>query len=430
MADMVLGVPFLRNAYFVMAYDPPFPNGTFPSNSVNSDRVDAVRPRLGLMSLTDPAIAADEFHQVRVLKKPLGNSHASVASHSKGLSVGIEVLIGLLGFVGLCAVLFTSRWAYMRRKYKRERAATAAAFNGDYKDPAYVMSALGYKSRPGEPTEDELRQRRFEAYKRRQMNASSQYTDDTALTHVEYNPYDKVAGGGPTDEFGALSLKVPPTPGTPVGDYFDAWGDTLVGSPAPDDPQAPLTALLPPPPPRTARRSLSPHSPHSPHSAHHHRTFSGGPTPDVPLLTHGRMDSSQSVHLRDSDITEFGLELPPTPSTGSMAGIGRRRLGSLGGSTLGSPQDEFEYFPRSPSYYSAHARTGSGVSAGASAGAGTVGNPSARESMVANARESPPMNVRVAVPIPAIAVQRAGADEYVMDTSLNNSRASVIGHES
>ena len=86
------------------------------------------------------------------------------------------------------------------------------------------------------------------------MNASSQYTDDTALTHVEYNPYDKVAGGGPTDEFGALNLKAPPTPGTPVGDYFDAWGDTLVGSPAPDDPQAPLTALLPPLPPRTARR--------------------------------------------------------------------------------------------------------------------------------------------------------------------------------
>ncbi|KAM5541289.1 hypothetical protein V8D89_005218 [Ganoderma adspersum] len=415
MADMVLGVPFLRNAYFVMAYDPPFPNGTFPSNSVNSDRVDAVRPRLGLMSLTDPAIAADEFHQVRVLKKPLDNSHATVASHTKGLSVGVEVLIGLLGFVGLCAVLFASRWAYTRRKYKRERAATAP-FNGDYKDPAYVMSALGYKARPGEPTEDELRQRRFEAYKRRHMN--SQYTDDTALTHVEYTPYDKA---GPADELG--TLKVPPTPGTPVGDYFDPWGDTLVGSPSPDDPQAPLTALLPLP--RTAQRSLSPHPPHSPHSAHHLRTFSGGPTPDAPLLMHNRMGSSQSVHLRDSDITEFGLELPPTPS--SMAGIGRRRLGSLGGSTLGSPQDEFEYFPRSPSYYSAHARTGSGVSAGASASAsaGTVGN--ARESPPS---PLPPMDVGVAVPIPAIAVQRVAGSEYVMDTSLNNSRASVIGHES
>ncbi|PIL34753.1 hypothetical protein GSI_02540 [Ganoderma sinense ZZ0214-1] len=402
-ADMVLGVPFLRNAYFVMAYDPPFPNGTFPSNSVNSYSVDAVRPRLGLLNITNPVTAADEFHQVRVLKSPLNNSHAPATSHSKGLSVGVEVLIGLLGFFGLCAVLFASRWVYMRRKYKRERAATAA-FNGDYKDPAYVMSALGYKPRPGEPTEDELRQRRFEAYKRRHMN--SQYTDDTVLTRVEDTPYDK---GGATDEFGAL--KVPPTPGTPLADYFDPWGDTLVTSPTPDDPQTPLASLLPPP--RTARRSLSPRSAH-------HRTFSGGPSPDVPLLAHTRMDSNQSVHLRDSDIAEFGFgtELPPTPN--SMAGIGRRRFSSLGGSTLGSPHEEHEYFsPRTPSYYSSHARTGSAASASVSASV----NPRESQSL------SPLSTPSVAVPLPAIAVEPAVA-EYVMDTSLNNSRASVIGHES
>ena len=42
----------------------------------------------------------------------------------------------------------------------------------------------------------------------------------------------------------------------------------------------------------------------------------------MPLLAHGRMDSSASasVHLRDSDITDFGLEQlqlqpPPTPTS-------------------------------------------------------------------------------------------------------------------
>nr|VWO96578.1 Uncharacterized protein [Ganoderma boninense] len=181
-ADMVLGVTFLRNAYFVMADDPPSSNGSFPTNSVHSDSLDAVRPHLGLLNITNP-----------------------------GLSAG--VLIGLLGFVGLCAALFAGRWAYMRRKYKRERAASEP-FNGDLKVSAYVLSVLGYKARPGEPTEDELRQRRLEAYKRRDM--SSQYTDDSVVTRVKDSPYDK---GGPADEFGAL--KLPANSGAPHGDYFD-----------------------------------------------------------------------------------------------------------------------------------------------------------------------------------------------------------------
>ena len=68
-ADMILGVPFLRNTYTVMAYDPPNADGSFPANGDNADR-----PRLGLLGLTDPATAADEFYQVRVLKQPLGTA--------------------------------------------------------------------------------------------------------------------------------------------------------------------------------------------------------------------------------------------------------------------------------------------------------------------------------------------------------------------
>ena len=72
--DMILGVPFLRNTYTVMAFDQPESNGSFPPNSADVNRVESVRPRLGLLNLTDPVIAADEFHQVRVLKQPLGNT--------------------------------------------------------------------------------------------------------------------------------------------------------------------------------------------------------------------------------------------------------------------------------------------------------------------------------------------------------------------
>ena len=260
----------------------------------------------------------------------------------------------------------------------------------------------------------------------------SQYTDDTAVTHVDADdaPYDKDRGGsGPADEFGLLRIPAA-APGTPAhdDDYFDPWGNTLVASsPEPDNPQAPFAALLPPP--RTARRSDL-----SSRSTHHHRTFSGGPSADMPLLaSHARMDSGQSlsVHLRDSDITEFGLgiglEPPATPT--SMAGIGRRRFSSLGGSTLGSPHDE--YSARTPSYYSSsHARTGSGASASANVREST----SLRES----ARESAAVALPIPIPVPAIAVGRAEsgsgsehAHAHVMqDASLNNSRTSEIGHGS
>ena len=155
---------------------------SFPLVSANENTIENVRPRLGLMNLTDPAVAADEFHTVRVLKKPLGSATTETPSKGKGLSVGVEVLIGLLAFFALCFALFGARWAYSRRKFNRERARAAALEAGENpygpdKGGAYVFNELGYQLTPMKtrssgsgPSEDELRQGRFEAYKRRQRS--------------------------------------------------------------------------------------------------------------------------------------------------------------------------------------------------------------------------------------------------------------------
>ena len=65
--DTILGVPPLRSTYIVIAYGKPNADGSFPANGDNADQ-----PQLGLLGFMDPATAADEFNQVRVLKQPLG----------------------------------------------------------------------------------------------------------------------------------------------------------------------------------------------------------------------------------------------------------------------------------------------------------------------------------------------------------------------
>lgn len=130
-ADMVLGVPFMRSTYTVMAYDQPDSEGRFPNMTASAA---IIRPRLGLMGLTDPTVALQEFNTVRVMNQPLspGSNQANGGGSSSGsgsgsgststqggkkLSVGIEVLIGILGFFGLCFLLFGARWLYARRAY-------------------------------------------------------------------------------------------------------------------------------------------------------------------------------------------------------------------------------------------------------------------------------------------------------------------------
>ena len=122
--DMILGVPFMRNVYTVMAYNVPSENGTFPSAPGGVAAAALIKPRLGLMSLTDPTTALDEFHRVRVLNQPINNNpspdkgNPGTGGSGKKISVGVIVLIAVVGFFGLCFVAFAGRWWFYRRKYR------------------------------------------------------------------------------------------------------------------------------------------------------------------------------------------------------------------------------------------------------------------------------------------------------------------------
>lgn len=124
--DIILGVPFLRNVYTVLAHDIPFANGSFNTQAVNNNETFQIRPRLGLMSLTDPNVALDEFHTVRVLGQPLSSagspdngSKPPTSGGASGLSIGLKVLIGLVGVFALALFLFAARFLWQRRKWKR-----------------------------------------------------------------------------------------------------------------------------------------------------------------------------------------------------------------------------------------------------------------------------------------------------------------------
>ncbi|KAH9959375.1 aspartic peptidase domain-containing protein [Russula compacta] len=116
-SDMILGVAFLRNVYTVMAYDQPDASGVFPNNSDS-----AINPQVGLLSLTNATHAMQEFHNVRILNQPLsGNSSSptSGATNNK-MSVGIDVLLALVGVIAACVTLFGLRWFLVRRQLHRK----------------------------------------------------------------------------------------------------------------------------------------------------------------------------------------------------------------------------------------------------------------------------------------------------------------------
>ena len=116
-SDMILGVAFLRNVYTVMAYDAPDAHGVFPANNNSAN----LQPRVGLLSLTNASQAMQDFHNVRVLGKPLssGNSNSTSSASSRKLSVGVDVLLGLLSIIAACVALFGLRWFYVRRQLRK-----------------------------------------------------------------------------------------------------------------------------------------------------------------------------------------------------------------------------------------------------------------------------------------------------------------------
>jgi hypothetical protein len=217
-ADIVLGVPFMRNIYTVMAYSVPDSNGSFTAFN-NSDQTtdgglsNTIRPTLGLLSLTDPTKALQEFYNVRVLHQPMDGGSTTPSSDvgGKKLSVGIIVLISLLSFLGLCGVLFASRWFLYRRAQRKAETGQSTddkvAYMLTRTSPSRRERAAGIDSREG-LSEDELRKMRFEAYMRKETKISSLSTmasDRTRVANYESSKYGRVYDDLEGKEFGQIS---------------------------------------------------------------------------------------------------------------------------------------------------------------------------------------------------------------------------------
>lgn len=126
--DFILGVPFLRNVYTVLAYDRPSAAGAFPPAASEAAGGD-ISPHVGVLALTDPGVAMAEFNTVRVQRQPLPSiagggggtdTPAGGGGGKKALAIGLRVLLGLGCFIAVCAMLFVGRMWMMRRKVRRE----------------------------------------------------------------------------------------------------------------------------------------------------------------------------------------------------------------------------------------------------------------------------------------------------------------------
>ncbi|KAG1883932.1 aspartic peptidase domain-containing protein [Suillus subluteus] len=288
--DMVLGVPFMRNVYTVLAYEPP---------PFNMSVYTGIRPTLGLMGLTNITQALDEFNNVRVLNQPLDGtpSQQAVSSNDTKMSVGLEVLIGLIGFFALCVTLFGLKWFMTRRQWKKQGMIdTDGGKKGEGEYRAYQLTRRHSQSSDDAPPASTLRTLAYSSHTTRKEKVS-EYTFDSNGTRVELDP---------VNEFGEWNVKYDHSPPS-VFDLSDPWDpyaanrDTIVGTDAP-----------------------LPDSPTSPDflTTNHRRTsdeIGGIPeSTSVPLLTdrHHRRSSSQSS---DSDVAEVGV---------GMAGVGTIARGS------------------------------------------------------------------------------------------------------
>ena len=370
--DMILGVPFLRNVYTVMAYDAPDARGAFnPNRSVSA----SINPRLGLLQLTDPTVALTEFKRVRVYHEPLSPGAApsspggSGAAEGRRRNVGINVLIGLAAFVGLCFLLFAGRWAVGR--WATRRSSGAGVAGGEKKKSKKWAGGLGGAYRMSRkrsagmlPSEDTLRRARYDSYARKERLGSAYTASDSTRTRVNSDVDPDVDVDG---EMGLYKMKNSGDPlaladstlVAPAGAADDPWEETLKelygqSHPAPprhtssesvrhghergpstvegdaehddeDDEDGFDRAAASTTTPATSRTARAPVPP-PPHHQHQ-------PTQSVswPLLVHARNSSQGS---EEEDLAEFGLSVSAAAAAaaagprGSMAGIGTAARGS------------------------------------------------------------------------------------------------------
>ncbi|PCH40590.1 acid protease [Wolfiporia cocos MD-104 SS10] len=312
--DLVLGVPFMRNTYTVMAYEPP-ENGVFLPNETLAGSGANINPVLGLLGLTNITVALEEFHQVRVLNEPLdgGTTTTSEGPQSlKHLSVGIDILIGCVGFLLLCAAVFGARWLYLRRKWRKSPPAFADEEDGkdSLSEVAYILARRGSATDRYSRSDDGLQGSRASRYTHRK-DVPSQYTDISSLTRVD--------GAEALDGLGVLRDRR--REGSPDRATLVSRDSFMNAKSARFSHAYSYTDSSPPPSPEFVPRRIPPPSPPA---RTHHRLVSGE-DPDwgiaMPLLAHTRRGSHRA---RSDDGAELGV-----PRT--------ERESSYGGSTLGSP---------------------------------------------------------------------------------------------
>jgi len=366
LGDMILGVPFLRNVYTVLAHDVPFANGSFDTEATKNLQIN---PRLGLISLTDPEVAMDEFHTVRVLGQPLSSagspdsgstpsSSDGVSNH--GLSVGLKVLLGLVGAFALALLMFAIRFWWQRKKWNKslrkvrqlEASGVSDAENpsGSPGDVPLEHAQSGAAGSSG-LTAAQLRDLKLDEFMSRKAIHST-YTVDTSRTKVEPDNQD-YGEEMLVDEFGLVYFGRPGKEkkgrNSASSRSFSSFPDqvTMVGMGIGEPDEARLSRRLgfttfPPSSPGPPETDGSSHRGSEQPSAHFR--VSGGPNPLEPLLT---SQSRSSVGWNDS---YFPTAESPFREAGpgwgeesgirdSMVGVGAygRRRSSSGGNDLTRP---------------------------------------------------------------------------------------------
>ena len=229
---MILGVPFLRNVYTVMAYTPPNSDGTFPDvgNATNDGGAgQVVKPRLGLLGLTDPTVALQEFNTVRVLNQPIesgvpsssnsgsnGNTRTVGKSH---ISVGIWVLIGLAAFCALCGGLFAIRYFLFRRRFRRAGGRMGPDYDeGLDAKTAYRLARSNFGSNRtlneglvpmGLNVEDEMRYRALITARKEKRSDSTVDSDRTRVNVSADDSFLDMKGKDGEDDEGADEFGYP-----------------------------------------------------------------------------------------------------------------------------------------------------------------------------------------------------------------------------
>jgi hypothetical protein len=227
--DMILGVPFMRNVYTVLAYEPP---------PFNMSVYTGIDPVLGLLGLTNITQALEEFNNVRVLNQPLsGPPSNQITSSDEKLSVGLEVLIGLASFFALCFILFGLKWFVTRRQWKKQGIADAdGRKEGEVEYRAYQLTRRNSRSSEEGPPASTLRTLAFGSYTTRKEKVS-EYTVDSNQTRVE-------PGSDAVEKFAEWGFSRDHNRSPPLSDPWDPYAgnrDTIVGTdaPLPDIPASP-----------------------------------------------------------------------------------------------------------------------------------------------------------------------------------------------